>query len=427
MPTSAAYPAWIRRRKSQIRLGLGPTLGAAKPNSRIGPPELRLKPLGDPGTVRGLAPRSSSDHLVLSVLRSFGIAIEALGVILVVVGVMDPLCDIARHVIQSVRTPTRFELPRRSQVLVTVLLAVQIGMHRRQRVAPRILAIPFSLGRLLPLGLRRETLARPLAIGGRVRPRHPHRSQLRFEDLGYIVIKHRDEGLASLGAPDEPVIFSLRDLILIDVKGGQVDLVFRCFVVVTIIASHLERTFRDFNHLASVISHNRFVEAEVRRCGRDGLGLLGRGGGLRQELLVLCRVAGQRHHAYHHQKKRPKRGDDPDHQPFILHRRFSPSEGGGACSRDAFDCWRSSMSIPICTPRKPPTAPPEAAPRGTAPVPETSQARPPPTMAPHTMLTKNRSEEHTSELQSRLHLVCRLLLEKKKPTHADLPPTLHQC
>src|SRR2546422_3893585 len=29
-----------------------------------------------------------------------------------------------------------------------------------------------------------------------------------------------------------------------------------------------------------------------------------------------------------------------------------------------------------------------------------------------------RSEEHTSELQSRLHLVCRLLLEKKKQ---DLP------
>src|SRR6266550_8407947 len=27
---------------------------------------------------------------------------------------------------------------------------------------------------------------------------------------------------------------------------------------------------------------------------------------------------------------------------------------------------------------------------------------------------KRRSEEHTSELQSRLHLVCRLLLEKKK-------------
>src|SRR2546422_3018783 len=30
-----------------------------------------------------------------------------------------------------------------------------------------------------------------------------------------------------------------------------------------------------------------------------------------------------------------------------------------------------------------------------------------------------RSEEHTSELQSRLHLVCRLLLEKKKQTHHE--------
>src|SRR5687768_18275116 len=31
----------------------------------------------------------------------------------------------------------------------------------------------------------------------------------------------------------------------------------------------------------------------------------------------------------------------------------------------------------------------------------------------------SRSEEHTSELQSRLHLVCRLLLEKKN-THTEL-------
>src|SRR2546422_8568334 len=30
-----------------------------------------------------------------------------------------------------------------------------------------------------------------------------------------------------------------------------------------------------------------------------------------------------------------------------------------------------------------------------------------------------RSEEHTSELQSRLHLVCRLLLEKKKKKEND--------
>src|SRR6478752_10258194 len=33
-----------------------------------------------------------------------------------------------------------------------------------------------------------------------------------------------------------------------------------------------------------------------------------------------------------------------------------------------------------------------------------------------------RSEEHTSELQSRLHLVCRLLLEKKKNLPSDFPP-----
>src|SRR2546422_8499337 len=38
----------------------------------------------------------------------------------------------------------------------------------------------------------------------------------------------------------------------------------------------------------------------------------------------------------------------------------------------------------------------------------------------HTGVTL-RSEEHTSELQSRLHLVCRLLLEKKKKS----PHTTH--
>src|SRR2546422_1181051 len=32
---------------------------------------------------------------------------------------------------------------------------------------------------------------------------------------------------------------------------------------------------------------------------------------------------------------------------------------------------------------------------------------------------RSRSEEHTSELQSRLHLVCRLLLEKKKKTSSN--------
>src|SRR2546422_5742404 len=35
---------------------------------------------------------------------------------------------------------------------------------------------------------------------------------------------------------------------------------------------------------------------------------------------------------------------------------------------------------------------------------------------------KRRSEEHTSELQSRLHLVCRLLLEKKKKEYNNRKP-----
>src|SRR2546422_833628 len=40
------------------------------------------------------------------------------------------------------------------------------------------------------------------------------------------------------------------------------------------------------------------------------------------------------------------------------------------------------------------------------------------------LMVQNRSEEHTSELQSRLHLVCRLLLEKKKTNVAtQIPPS----
>src|SRR5262249_61947178 len=39
--------------------------------------------------------------------------------------------------------------------------------------------------------------------------------------------------------------------------------------------------------------------------------------------------------------------------------------------------------------------------------------------------TPTRSEEHTSELQSLTNLVCRLLLEKKKPTHPQRLPSTH--
>src|SRR5207247_8895319 len=43
-------------------------------------------------------------------------------------------------------------------------------------------------------------------------------------------------------------------------------------------------------------------------------------------------------------------------------------------------------------------------------------ARPPPacSLPSHRARSEHRSEEHTSELQSRVDLVCRLLLEKKK-------------
>src|SRR5438876_2759405 len=38
-----------------------------------------------------------------------------------------------------------------------------------------------------------------------------------------------------------------------------------------------------------------------------------------------------------------------------------------------------------------------------------------------TAVTRSRSEEHTSELQSPVHLVCRLLLEKKKKKNNHYP------
>src|SRR5947209_11390780 len=38
------------------------------------------------------------------------------------------------------------------------------------------------------------------------------------------------------------------------------------------------------------------------------------------------------------------------------------------------------------------------------------------------VVAQYRSEEHTSELQSRQYLVCRLLLEKKKQLTEDVPP-----
>src|SRR5690625_5409812 len=43
------------------------------------------------------------------------------------------------------------------------------------------------------------------------------------------------------------------------------------------------------------------------------------------------------------------------------------------------------------------------------------------------VIKKHRSEEHTSELQSRGHLVCRLLLEKKKLCDVQRIEFVHVC
>src|SRR5256884_2490320 len=60
--------------------------------------------------------------------------------------------------------------------------------------------------------------------------------------------------------------------------------------------------------------------------------------------------------------------------------------------RDGRSIGRPSRSRPPCPASSPPETPATVRSSGSPP----------------------RSEEHTSELQSRLHLVCRLLLEKKK-------------
>src|SRR5205809_5775616 len=60
-------------------------------------------------------------------------------------------------------------------------------------------------------------------------------------------------------------------------------------------------------------------------------------------------------------------------------------------------------ALPICR-----SGPDRSCPRSPSPSTSTRGASGPSPTSSH------RSEEHTSELQSRLHLVCRLLLEKKK-------------
>src|SRR2546422_5582591 len=86
----------------------------------------------------------------------------------------------------------------------------------------------------------------------------------------------------------------------------------------------------------------------------------------------------------------------PNAQPFrplLLLRRLRAAPRGGPVARGTSPSRQRSQKVP-----NPP--PSEAALLASSPKCATSSS--------------SRSEEHTSELQSRLHLVCRLLLEKKK-------------
>src|SRR5258708_30764343 len=84
------------------------------------------------------------------------------------------------------------------------------------------------------------------------------------------------------------------------------------------------------------------------------------------------------------------------------------------------------------SPRERPTAPEVQGPAAWDRPPSPAKPAPRPPLGPSKMgavaLVSPRSEEHTSELQSPDHLVCRLLLEKKKqqPPTARLSTTPYQ-
>src|SRR3712207_8631647 len=77
-----------------------------------------------------------------------------------------------------------------------------------------------------------------------------------------------------------------------------------------------------------------------------------------------------------------------------------------------------SKSFPGSPPCSTPSHPATVAPRSEKPsrTPRSLASEPAPPSTTSSGARSRRSEEHTSELQSRQYLVCRLLLEKKKHT-----------
>src|SRR5690606_41447707 len=98
----------------------------------------------------------------------------------------------------------------------------------------------------------------------------------------------------------------------------------------------------------------------------------------------------------------------PRHYTLSLHDAL-PISARSVCSsaaRPATTCCSPSATRPLRIRTRSPAPPPPSSPTASR-TSTTSTARPSPSTPP-------RSEEHTSELQSRENLVCRLLLEKKK-------------
>src|SRR3712207_8909549 len=71
-------------------------------------------------------------------------------------------------------------------------------------------------------------------------------------------------------------------------------------------------------------------------------------------------------------------------------------------------------ALPVSRSRAGPSAPPASPPPASTSRRRAPAARPTPSRRCTRLAPGTRSEEHTSELQSRQYLVCRLLLEKKK-------------
>src|SRR5687767_16022771 len=85
---------------------------------------------------------------------------------------------------------------------------------------------------------------------------------------------------------------------------------------------------------------------------------------------------------------------------FFFFNDTAPTEIYTLSLHDALPIYRSPNTDPPCRPTCPPRR---------------HSGRPHPTTSDRPNRARARSEEHTSELQSLAYLVCRLLLEKKKP------------